>query len=357
MHFRRRDALKLGLSSLISSGCSRSPAPRAAEPAPAEPNRADLGPAPVSVEVLPRPHTFTLAFGSCSKPTLAQPLWNDVRNQTPDAWAWLGDIVYADTEDIARTRALYRAQAERPEYASLVAQTRVVGIWDDHDYGKNDAGSEYPQRRESQAALLDFLGEPEDSPRRKQLGVYASYLFGEGDERVKLILLDARYHREPPHGHGDTLGEEQWDWLEAELTGSPARVHLIASGYQVLPLDHPNEKWGNFPAARQRLLDLVARTRVPGAVLLSGDRHFAELSRLEDGSLHYPLHELTSSGLTHAYDSADEPNRFRMGSLYPHRNFGCVRIDWERDELALEARAKGGGVVVSANVKLSSLTA
>ena len=43
--------------------------------------------------------------------------------------------------------------------------------------------------------------------------------------------------------------------------------------------------------------------------------HFAELSRLEHGSLHYPLHELTSSGLTHAYDSADEPNRLRVGAI------------------------------------------
>jgi alkaline phosphatase D len=205
--------------------------------------------------------------------------------------------------------------------------------------------------------MLDFLGEPAQSPRREQLGVYTSYVFGEGERSVKLVLLDGRYHRDPPSARGDTLGEAQWSWLERELTGSAARLHLIASGYQVLPLDHPNEKWGNFPSARTRLLDLVARTRVRGAVLLSGDRHFAELSRLEDGSLHYPLYELTSSGLTHAYDAADEPNRFRVGSLYPHRNFGTLRVDWERNELAIEARSRGGGVVVGTTVSLASLGA
>jgi alkaline phosphatase D len=360
MHFGRREALRLGLTGLVSTGCSRSPAPRLAEP---EPRSAEVSsglvvpPAPVSVEVNPPSGTFTLAFGSCSRPNLSQPLWSDVRNLAPDAWAWLGDIVYADTENIDRTRALYRAQAERSDYAAVVAQLQVVGIWDDHDLGKNDAGSEYPKKRESQAALLDFLGEPADSPRRGRLGTYASYDFGEGARSVKLVLLDGRYHRDPPSARGDTLGEAQWTWLERELSTSTARVNIVTSGYQILPLDHSNEKWGNFPAARARLLDLVARTRVQGLVLLSGDRHFAELSRLEDGSLHYPLYELTSSGLTHAFDAADEPNRFRIGSLYPHRNFGAVRIDWGSGELALEAREKGGRVVVGTTVRLSTLTA
>jgi alkaline phosphatase D len=315
----------------------------------------DDAPDLVRVEVWPPDETFTLAFGSCSKPSLSQPLWSDVRALSPDAWAWLGDIVYADTEDIERTRALYRAQAERSDYAAVVAAMQVVGVWDDHDYGRNDAGSEYPKRVESQAALLDFLKEPADSPRRGRLGTYASYVFGTGEKSIKLVMLDGRYHRDLPSARGDTLGEAQWTWLERELRTSTSRVNIVTSGYQVLPLDHSNEKWGNFPAARTRLLDLIARTRAPGVLLLSGDRHFAELSRLEHASLHYPLLELTSSGLTHAYDNADEPNRYRVGALYPHRNFGTVRVNFERDELALEARARGGGVVVGTKLKISSL--
>jgi alkaline phosphatase D len=278
-----------------------------------------------------------------------------VRGLAPDAWAWIGDIVYADTEDIARTRRLYADQAARPDYAALVAQTRVVGIWDDHDFGKNDGGSEYPQRVASQGALLDFLGEPEDSPRRTQLGTYASYVFGDGDRRVKLILLDGRYHRDAPSARGDTLGKTQWAWLEHELRSSSARLNLVVSGYQVLPLDHPNEKWGNFPVARTRLLDLIAQVRTPGVVLLSGDRHFAELSCMQGGPVGYPLFELTSSGLTHAYDAADEPNRYRVGSLYPHRNFGVVRVDWGAGTVTLEARARGAGIVIARSVSLAAL--
>jgi alkaline phosphatase D len=337
------------------AGCSRAPVPRdlgssALHPLPASP------PARLSAEVGPPSDTFTLAFGSCSRPDLPQPLWRDVRAVAPDAWAWLGDIVYADTEDMTRTRRLYADQAARSEYAALVAQTEIVGAWDDHDFGKNDGGSEYAKRAESQAALLDFLGEPADSPRRSRHGVYTSYVFGAGERQLKLILLDGRYHRDAPGARADTLGKAQWEWLEQELVSSTARVNVVTSGYQVLPLEHPNEKWGNFPAARARLLELVAKTRAPGVVLLSGDRHFAELSCMTDGPLEYPLYELTSSGLTHAYENADEPNRYRVGALYPHRNFGVVRVDWSARSLTLEARANGGEAVIRQSVSLSSLS-
>ncbi len=350
----RREALKFGVTCALA-GCSHAPAPRDLGSSSAHPLAVPRPPV-ISAEVTPPSDVFTLAFGSCNRPTLPQPLWNDVRALAPDAWAWLGDIVYADTVDIARTRRLYAEQAARPDYAALVAQTRVVGIWDDHDFGENDGGSDYPKRRDSQAALLDFLGEPEDSPRRAQLGTYASYVFGEGDRQVKLILLDGRYHRDPPGERADTLGAAQWAWLERELADSAARLNVVTSGYQVLPLDHGSEKWGNFPTARARLLELLAKTRTPGVVLLSGDRHFAELSCMTGGPLGYPLYELTSSGLTHAYENADEPNRYRVGALYPHTNFGVVRIDWSSDTLTLEARAKGGEAVIRQSAALATLS-
>lgn len=309
----------------------------------------------MSADVYPKADTFTLAFGSCSKPSLRQPLWEPVRALAPDVWAWLGDIVYADTDDIEKTRALYAAQAAQPDYAALVASTRVVGVWDDHDYGRNDTGRDYGSRVESQAALLDFLAEPPASPRRRQLGTYASYTFGEGRRRVKLILLDGRYHRDRPGPAADTLGAEQWSWLEHELKAGSAELTVVASSYQLVSEQHPNEKWANFPTARRRFLELLAKPDVPGVVLLSGDRHFAELSRLESESLDYPLHELTSSGLTHSYEHADEANRFRQGELYRKRNFGVVRVDWDKGTVTLEARGERNLVAITQAFPLSLL--
>jgi alkaline phosphatase D len=358
MKLRRRELLKLGTLGLLGSACSArgssalGTVTSSRSVVPAAPPVVDPT---VEVRVGPRPRGFALAFGSCNKPSLPQPLWSWVRAQAPDAWMWLGDIVYADTQNIRRTRNLYRRQAERPEYAALVAQTRILGVWDDHDYGKNDAGSEYPKRVESQAALLDFLGEPPDSPRRQRRGTYESYEFGSGDERVKVIMLDGRFHRERPGQDADTLGDEQWAWFEKELEGPPAALTVIASSYQVLSEEHYHEKWGNFPRARARLFELLRSSGTPGVVLVSGDRHFAELSRFDDPGIGYPLHELTSSGLTHAYSNADESNRHRVGNLYPKLNFGVVRVDWGSREAILEARGSDGGLPIQTKVSLDRL--
>jgi alkaline phosphatase D len=35
-------------------------------------------------------------------------------------------------------------------------------LQDDHDYGKNDGGAEYPNKQGSQQLFLDFLDEPKD---------------------------------------------------------------------------------------------------------------------------------------------------------------------------------------------------
>jgi alkaline phosphatase D len=269
-----------------------------------------------------------IAFGSCNRVDKPQPLWPLIRAVQPAAWVWLGDAVYADTQDMALMRAMYQRQHRIEEYARLAASTLVTGVWDDHDFGVNDGGREYPRRAESQREFLDFLRVDAADPRRARKGVYTSHTFGSGERALKLILLDVRYHRERPGADGDILGGEQWAWLEQELMSSRACAHLIGSGIQVLPEQHPYEKWANFPKARQRLLDLVRRSKAPGAVLLSGDRHIAELSVLEDGP--YPLYELTSSGLSHSWaNHPGEPNRHRVGSVYTGKNFGLI-------ELALE---------------------
>ena len=108
---RRREALKLGVACALG-GCSHAPAPRDLGSSSAHPLAVPRPPV-ISAEVTAPSDVFTLAFGSCNRPSLPQPLWNDVRALAPDAWAWLGDIVYADTVDIARTRENGSAVATR----------------------------------------------------------------------------------------------------------------------------------------------------------------------------------------------------------------------------------------------------
>lgn len=299
-----------------------------------------------------------IAFGSCNRSDLPQPLWSTVLSNQPDLWVWAGDIVYGDTTDMGALAAKYRDQAANSGYRRLTASVPVVGVWDDHDYGVNDGGADYPKKAESQQLLLDFLGVPEDDPRRQRQGVYASHTLGEPPRQVQLILLDVRYHRESPGPRADILGEAQWQWLAEELRHSRAQLTLIVSGTQILPEDHRWERWAAYPAARDRLLALIESSGRPGVVLLSGDRHFAELSVIHDEAF-YPLYELTSSGMTHFWEQMpDEPNRARVGRYYKGLNFGLIEVDWDADAgpiLRMEIRDRNNQAQIRAEIPLSRL--
>lgn len=300
----------------------------------------------------------TIAFGSCAHEYEDQPIWPFIRANNPQLWIWMGDIVYGDTEDMALLERKYQQQKNRPEYAQFRSAVPVIGIWDDHDYGVNDGDKRYAKRVESQKLLLDFLDVPPDAPARKRKGAYQSFVFGPEGRQVKIILLDGRYFRDPlektffngnlgyqPKAGLDMLGEAQWRWLEAELHNSAAQVHLIACGIQFLPEEHRFEKWANFPDARQRLLQLLAKYQPANAVLLSGDRYIAELSRITLPDLPQDtIYEITSSGLTHTWSLNEyEPNQHRVGDMVIGKNFGVLRIDWSGKEPVLTAEVRGLG--------------
>jgi len=300
----------------------------------------------------PAEDVLTIAFGSCNRQDKPQDYWSVIGSHEPGTWLWLGDNIYADRMGIENFPQEYAKQKYAPPYADFVAGLdHLYGIYDDHDYGINDGGKEFEGRETAKAHLLRFLDVPEDAAVRTHAGSYQSYTVGQGAKSVKIILLDTRYFRDAfakatVEGHrygknltGDILGEEQWAWLESELTDSPAAAHVIASTIQVLAQEHAYEKWENFPAARKRLLALL-KTRKPNLpLLLSGDRHIAEISRVQEAE--YPVYEITASGLTHSYEGADEPNRHRISGLIDRKNYGLLHYVFSSrgPELLAEVRS------------------
>ncbi|MGY6522555.1 MAG: alkaline phosphatase D family protein [Mongoliitalea sp.] len=303
-----------------------------------------------------------IAFGSCNKHDLPQPLWKPILKDQPQVFMWLGDNVYGDTHDMNLLQSKYEAQRAIPAYQELVRKSEIIGTWDDHDFGINDGGKYYAQKKESMQLMLDFLDEPKESPRRKQQGVYASYEYGEKGKRVKVILLDTRYNRDTlvtiervyqPNLEGSLLGEEQWKWLEEELKGSTAQVHLIASGIQFIPTEHPYEKWENFPKEREKLLKLIAESRVKNPILISGDRHIAEISKWQDDDFPNGIFEITSSGMTHVWKSyREEYNPYRVGNLIASLHYGLASFDWEAQSILLQIKGEQGQVYLEQVVKM-----
>ena len=304
-----------------------------------------------------------LAFGSCNRQDLPQPLWTPILKFQPQAWIWLGDNIYGDTNDMEVLDKKWTTQKTHPDYSQLRALCPVIGIWDDHDYGVNDGGKHFAQKKASRDLMFDFLNVPLDAPERKREGGYASHTYGEGEQQVKVILLDGRYFRDTLtrvnrvyqiNSTGQILGDAQWKWLENELKTSTARVNFIVSGIQILPTEHAYEKWANFPQEREKLLNLIASSGVQNPILLSGDRHIAEIMKLVDARFPKGLFEVTASGLTHTWSGiAEERNSLRVSNLIAQLNYGLASFDWAKDEVLIEIKGENGHIHAQQTIPLA----
>nr|WP_299383821.1 alkaline phosphatase D family protein [Allomuricauda sp.] len=302
---------------------------------------------------------FTVAFGSCNKQSKDNPFWDDILDHQPMVWIWGGDNIYADTDDMELLKTMYDAQLQNVGYAKLRATVPIVGTWDDHDYGLNDGGEEFHKKKESQQVFLDFMEVPQNSDRRTREGVYSAHSYETPNGKVKVLVLDTRYFRSPLEKDPDPmrrykknwektatiLGTQQWDWLESELKTSDADFNLIVSSIQFLSGEHGFESWGNFPREVEKLKRLVIESRTKGVMVLSGDRHISEFSKVQWEEMSYPLIDFTSSGLTHSYaDFEDEPNPHRQGLVVSQPSFGLLEIDFGTRQVRFKMMGENGMV-------------
>lgn len=316
-----------------------------------------------------------IALGSCADQKKKQPIWDAIVAGNPDLFVFLGDNVYADTEDMDEMRAAYAMLAAIPGYQKLLETCPVLAVWDDHDYGVNDGGAEFPKKAEAAAVFHDFFKTPADSPARQRPGTYDVRYFDGGEGKLlQILLLDTRSFRSPlvafpqrsTHGPYDRnrdpeatlLGADQWKWLEEELA-KPADIRLLMTSIQFLPQDHHWELWENLPRERERFLKLLAAKRTGPVIFFSGDRHMGELMELKTDdplSPGFPVYEMTTSGLTNAGGGRNgEPNRHRVSPTnFQSRNFGMAVIDWEKREVTLELRDIAGKVVDSHVARLAA---
>ncbi len=330
--------------------------------------------AEVTSDVVENDRSITrIAFGSCYNPhKKTTPIFDAILQHEPDIFIFLGDNIYGDTEDMNLLKTRYRKLGAVEGYQKLRRQAQILATWDDHDYGVNDGGKSYPKREESQQVFLDFFGDPESSVRRTRPGIYTSYSFGEPGRRVQIILLDTRYFRdelprnEELSGSGkvgwytpttDTtrtlLGDTQWQWLEKQLQVE-ADVRIIASSIQVLAHEKGMENWGNVPHEQQRLFDLLQQHKANHTVMISGDVHYTELSKVMLGD--YPLYDLTSSGMSHANTRwAKAPNSFRVGQSHGEINAGLIEIDWAKQSLTLNAINGEGSKLIEHPLEFTAL--
>ncbi|WP_407527714.1 alkaline phosphatase D family protein [Lacibacter sp. MH-610] len=296
--------------------------------------------------------TTSIAFGSCGHEDEEQPVLSLAADYKPDAFVFLGDNIYGDTDNMDTMQHKYNKLGSKPEFQKIRAAAKLYAIWDDHDFGRNDAGKWYPFKKESKEIFLNFFNEPAASERRKHEGIYHTEYLTKNGKTIQLILLDVRTFRSDlllfdkknselqqryfypldyqPHASADStlLGAEQWKWLEGELK-KPADLRFICSGSQFAIEFNGYEAWANFPHEQKKMTDLIKNTKANGVVFLTGDVHYAEISKLQEPGL-YPLYDITSSGITSTWSFAT-PNKNRIEGPVMDNHFGLITVEWKAD--------------------------
>ncbi|MCF6329853.1 MAG: alkaline phosphatase family protein [Henriciella sp.] len=309
-----------------------------------------------------------ILLASCLDEEKEAPTLLQMSRERADLMLMVGDNVYGDREgrsyvsndvELEELREAFAELGTRPEFQAVRAAFPMMVAWDDHDYGANDAGAEFPFKGLAERVHEVFWGLNNEDVGAWP-GTYYARSFGPEGQRVQIIMLDTRFFRSaltptddwgakgkerylpaPEGSMQDMLGPAQWTWLENQLQ-QPADVRLVVSSIQVMPTVHGWEAWSAMPAERQHLFDLIQRTGANGVVFLSGDRHAAYIYE-EDGVLPYQAHELTASSVNVSFASQlSEMDARQVGAAYAPENYGAIEIDWDARRLSLLVKDESG---------------
>jgi alkaline phosphatase D len=277
-------------------------------------------------------------------------IFDAIGKENGDLMVWLGDNIYLNEVDWnTRTGIQYRYTHGRSFKAlqPLLASMSHYAIWDDHDYGPNDADRSFVHKDLTYAAFQDFWANPGYGVNG-QGGITTMFSWSDCD----FFLLDDRWFRSPnmlKSSERAVLGKAQVDWLIDALKGSFAPFKFVCTGGIVLNTADVYENYVHVaPEERKRLLDAIQTEGIPGVIFLTGDRHHTELSKWKpDGG--YVVYDLCTSPFTSGtYPGDGAANTlFVPGTEYVGHNYATLEVSGPRTErkLVISCKDKAGKVV------------
>ncbi|KRG70425.1 alkaline phosphatase D family protein [Pseudoxanthomonas dokdonensis] len=281
---------------------------------------------------------FRVAFGSCCRIQFdpEQRIWNAVRALEPDMFLWLGDNIYADSDQEGALVDLYGRGRTVERLEPLLRATPQLATWDDHDFGYNDSDGRSPYKADALRIFKQFWANPgygeSDNP-----GVYFKQHYG----GVDFFVLDGRYHRDPTDKVDDAnktmLGARQKAWLKRELKASrtPFKVLAIGGGWSSAENEKGGDSWGVYLTERNELFDFIRDEDIGGVVCISGDSHMGELNcipRSQAGG--YDIYDFCSSPLAQmpANKNLRQVPEVRVRDTWTRSvNVGLLHFDMDAD--------------------------
>ncbi|MDA9633904.1 alkaline phosphatase family protein [Pseudomonadota bacterium] len=302
---------------------------------------------------------YKFGLGSCLDQDREQSIWSSIKKEELDGFIFLGDNVYGDLPNgkLLKMERAYQIQKKRlPSW--LIDEKEILAIWDDHDFGLNDGGGDYPYKKDAEKMFLNFWNIPQTDLRRNREGIYFKQTKEIEGTKVEIIGLDTRYFRSKLKGKKNAyeqnndskatiLGQDQWAWLEESISNSIADVIVILSSIQILATNHPYEKWDNFPLERKRLLEILANASKDKSIIaVTGDRHKSGIYQNKN------FLEITASSLNKSASKGEETDPLLIGKTYPMKNYGLLNIEPSKNKITISIHDKNGQKLNSKTINI-----
>ena len=311
---------------------------------------------------------LSLGFGSCLHQDRSMAILKTIEKKELDLFMFIGDNVYGDQEDGELDKLIRTYKKQYNNLENFLKNVSTEFIWDDHDFGLNDGGSNYRYKDRAKELFLETWKIPSKDPRRLRDGLYFDKIIKKKGLKIHLIFLDNRFFKsewkltDEFNKEGKEryvkdfdpdktiLGKKQWQWLKDKLN-EDSDIKIVLSSLQILSLGHGWESWDKLPLERERFFKLIDESNLPNLFILSGDRHRGGFYKFQTVG-NNNIYEFTSSSLNLPIPlSTEEEGPLRIGLTYRKANFGVIRIF--EDEVVMELTSDKGKVVNSLNVAIN----
>ncbi len=272
---------------------------------------------------------ISFLVGSCAMKVPMPPLFFNKKRERifetmtrhdKDFMVWLGDNVYYWSGQWKTKKKMHKKNMEarlNPRIINFLTSCPQYAIWDDHDYGPNNSGANYSGKYNSLDIFESYWANPSYGTD-SVAGVFNHFSHGDAD----FFMVDGRFHAED----GKTLwGDAQTQWLEEKLKASTANFKFILTGTQIIS-DGLGEDMGDYADSRDSFYTFLEREKISGVIIISGDRHYGELMKLNRKNS-YPIYEMTTSPLTSFINPAyARVSAVRQDKVILQPNFGKVHL-------------------------------
>lgn len=279
---------------------------------------------------------LTIAVGSCMRVGTNGAVFDAIAALDPNLFVMDGDFHYANIADPDPDafRDVLDLNLSNPGPSNLFRSVPIAYVWDDHDYGGNNADSTSPTRSTALSVYREYVPSyPTSGPDDP---IHQAFDVG----NVRVILTDVRSARSPSTAPDDDaktmLGIEQRDWLLDELLSARDRYELTIWVNPVPWIGEPVEggdAWNGYTTERALIADFIAEHDIDRLLMVSGDAHMVAIDDgsnsgyASDGSPGFPV--LHAGALDRPGHVKGGP--YSEGAIPGGGQFGVVEIDHADD--------------------------